>query len=510
MTTANEIRPEISHPPLAADSLLQGRYQIVRQLGRGGMGAVYEANDLRLGITVALKETFSTEAATRKQFEHEARLLAGMQHPALPRVSDHFVEGSRAFLVMQFIGGVDLARIISQQPGPFPRDQVIAWADQLLDALIYLHSRDRQVIHRDIKPHNLKLTATGQIALLDFGLAKAQPADTSVTASRAFFGYTRHYAPLEQIQDQRTDPRSDIYALGATLYHLLTGIKPPDALVRATAVLNGEPDPLQPAQEIHAAVGQQLSAILNKAMAQQSEERYASAADFREALRGLGRTRLAASTPVVASANGKRTGKTTADNPRSTDIQMALVGSARRFGPGVVSTGLVILMGVTAGIFYASPRWLDLIERATAAPTKSNGEVRNTPQQSRKAERDRPTEEVGVTPRTRRLTAGAAKPIDEKREVKAPKSQADGKLPSQRATKSVPTNRRLISAPSIRLPNPDIDENPPAATVDSGIHGYRSMNDAPKFFRAADGTHIIKFSDGTTRYVRPGERAGQQ
>jgi serine/threonine protein kinase len=145
--------------PLSAESVLQGRYRIVRLLGRGGMGAVYEAIDQRLGITVALKETLSAEESMRKQFEREARLLAGMHHPALPRVSDHFVEGNRAFLVMQFIGGVDLAKIIAQQPGPFPRDQVIAWADQLLDALIYLHSRDRQVIHRDIKPHNLKLTA---------------------------------------------------------------------------------------------------------------------------------------------------------------------------------------------------------------------------------------------------------------------------------------------------------------------------------------------------------------
>src|SRR4030095_6212785 len=106
--------------PLAPETLLQNRYRIVRQLGRGGMGAVYEAFDRRLEITVALKETLSSEEGMRRQFEREARLLASMQHPALPRVSDHFVEGNRAFLVMQFIGGVDLAKIIAQQPGPFP------------------------------------------------------------------------------------------------------------------------------------------------------------------------------------------------------------------------------------------------------------------------------------------------------------------------------------------------------------------------------------------------------
>src|SRR5467141_3709417 len=206
---------------LAPGAILQNRYRIIRQLGRGGMGAVYEAVDTRLDATVALKETFSVDDRLRRQFEQEARLLAQLHHPALPRVSDYFTAGERAFLVMQFISGVDLAEIISQQPGPFPKATVIAWADQLLDALVYLHTRDRQIIHRDIKPHNLKLTSNGRIALLDFGLAKTHAADHSTTqSSNSIFGYTRRYSPLEQIQDQGTSPQSDLYALGATLYHL--------------------------------------------------------------------------------------------------------------------------------------------------------------------------------------------------------------------------------------------------------------------------------------------------
>src|ERR1051325_9997449 len=155
-------------PLLAAGVMLQNRYCIVRELGAGGMGAVYEAIDERLQVTVAIKETFAVDDRLRRQFEQEARLLAQLHHPNLPRVSDYFAEDGRAFLVMQFIAGDDLAQIISQQPGPFPTNQVIAWADQLLDALVYLHTRDRQIIHRDIKPHNLKVTASGQIALLDF------------------------------------------------------------------------------------------------------------------------------------------------------------------------------------------------------------------------------------------------------------------------------------------------------------------------------------------------------
>ena len=281
------------HPSvLAPGTILQDRYRVVRQLGRGGMGAVYEAVDQRLDTIVALKETFSIDCRLRQQFEQEARLLAQLNHPALPRVSDYFTEGDRAFLVMQFISGVDLAEIIVTQPGPFPKNHVIAWADQLLDALIYLHTRDRQIIHRDIKPHNLKLTSNSQIALLDFGLAKAHAVDASgANSSNSIFGYTRRYSPLEQIQDQGTTPQSDIYALGATLYHPLTGVKPADALARAAALAKSESDPLGPANEIHRAVGPEIAAILSRAMALSPEDRYASANDFREALRGVGRNK---------------------------------------------------------------------------------------------------------------------------------------------------------------------------------------------------------------------------
>src|SRR6185436_9343374 len=280
----------LRHAMFVRDDRLQGRYRIVRQLGAGGMGAVYEAIDERLLVTVAIKETFAVDARLRRQFEQEARLLAQLAHPALPRVSDYFTENERSFLVMQFIAGDDLAHSIAERAGPFPRAQVIAWADQLLDALIYLHTRERQIIHRDIKPHNLKLAANGQIALLDFGLAKAHASDQTTTASsHSIFGYTRRYSPLEQIQDQGTSPQSDIYALGATLYHLLTGIKPPDALARAAALANSKPDPLARADDVHPIIGSELSAILDKALALDSADRFQTAQAFRESLRGIGR-----------------------------------------------------------------------------------------------------------------------------------------------------------------------------------------------------------------------------
>jgi serine/threonine protein kinase len=299
MSTTDESMSNAARLLLAPDTILQSRYRVIRQLGKGGMGAVYEAVDLRLGHTVALKQALTSDPELWKQFEREARLMARLNHFVLPRVTDYFTEGNRAFFVMQFVEGTDLAEMIAQQPGPFPRHAVVAWADQLLDALIYLHAHERQIIHRDIKPHNLKVTPDGHIVLLDFGLAKSQSSSSAAAITcTSVFGYTPRYAPLEQIQDLGTSPQSDIYALGATLYHLLTGIKPPDALTRAAALVSARPNPLKPANEINSAVGSDLAAILNRAMAQNPDERYRSAEEFREALRRVGRADKTAAVEV--------------------------------------------------------------------------------------------------------------------------------------------------------------------------------------------------------------------
>src|SRR3989440_4494572 len=271
---------------LSSGTILQARYRIIRQLGQGGMGAVYEAVDERLDTTVALKETLFSDEKLRKQFEREARLLARLHHQALPRVSDHFNESDGQFLVMQYIAGEDLSGMLAQRNGPFPQAEVLRWADQLCDALDYLHTQDPQIIHRDIKPQNLKLTARGQIVLLDFGLAKGYAGQASVvTTSASIFGYTPNYAPLEQVQGLGTDARSDLYSLSATLYHLLTNVKPPDALSRAAAIVNGQPDPLAPANQLGGQISHEVAAALSKGMSQKRDDRYASAALMGEALR---------------------------------------------------------------------------------------------------------------------------------------------------------------------------------------------------------------------------------
>src|SRR5262245_49870876 len=148
---------------LAPNTILQARYIIVRQIGEGGMGAVYLAKDERLGNVVALKETLFSEPQMRRAFEREARLLASLRHSALPKVIDYFDEAGGQFLVMEFITGDNLEMLLAQRGRPFDVAQVLSWADQLLDALEYLHNHETPILHRDIKPANLKLTARNQI-----------------------------------------------------------------------------------------------------------------------------------------------------------------------------------------------------------------------------------------------------------------------------------------------------------------------------------------------------------
>jgi serine/threonine protein kinase len=285
---------------LAPNTLLQNRYLIVRLLGQGGMGAVYQATDQRLGNTVALKQTFFTDEMMLKAFEREARLLASLRHPALPKVSDHFTETNGQFLVMEYIAGNDLMAMLEKRGGPFDADQVVEWGDQLLGALAYLHNQQPPIIHRDIKPQNLKMTDQGQIILLDFGLAKGLPEQTlQFSAGQSIYGYTPDYAPLEQIKAEGTDARSDLYALAATLYHLLTNVTPPSALTRAIAIANQQPDPLRPANEINPQVKPTVAQMLRQAMGLMREQRPQTAEAMRKAWGDAAR----ATTPASRATN---------------------------------------------------------------------------------------------------------------------------------------------------------------------------------------------------------------
>lgn len=271
---------------IQAGTTLQQRYRIDKQIGQGGMGAVYVATDERFGSTVAIKETLCMDDNFRKAIEREARLLNSLKHTALPRVSDHFLESEGQFLVMEYIQGEDLGRMLDEQGHAFEVGQVLKWADQLLDALDYLHNQNIPVVHRDIKPQNLKITPGGHIVLLDFGLAKGNPTDAGhQTAAKSIFGYSRNYASLEQIQGTGTDPRSDIYSLAATLYHLMTNTAPEDALTRAMSVLSQKPDPLIPASVVDPSIPPGVAGVLQKALDLNASERPASAAEMRQMFR---------------------------------------------------------------------------------------------------------------------------------------------------------------------------------------------------------------------------------
>lgn len=273
--------------PLASNTLLQNRYLIVHLIGRGGMGEVYLAIDQRLGNAVALKRTaFFDNELLGNAFEREARTLARLRHNALPKVSDHFVEDGNQYLVMEYIAGDDLSKRLETSNKPFPVDWVMFWADRLLDALDYLHSNEPPIIHRDIKPQNLKLTEDNQIVLLDFGLSK-NSADVASRASTtgSVIGYTPQYAPIEQIRGTGTNPRSDIYSLSSTLYQLLTNTVPPDALTRAEIILSEKPDPLLLASELNPQIAPAISAILLKGMAVTQDRRFSAASEMQRELR---------------------------------------------------------------------------------------------------------------------------------------------------------------------------------------------------------------------------------
>lgn len=266
--------------------MIQGRYLIVQPIGKGGMGEVYLAVDQRLGSAVALKRTFFSEDSTLgTAFEREARILARLRHPVLPKVIDHFGENGDQFLVMEHISGDDIAKRMESANKPFPVSWVMFWSDQMLDALAYLHSHEPPIVHRDIKPQNLKLTDDNHIVLLDFGLSKDFDSKSSGLNSASVAGYSPHFASMEQIRGTGTDARSDLYSLAATLYQMLTNTVPPDALTRADAMLGGKGDPIKPINELNPEVSPAISDVILKAVSIRQDERYGTALEMQKALR---------------------------------------------------------------------------------------------------------------------------------------------------------------------------------------------------------------------------------
>jgi eukaryotic-like serine/threonine-protein kinase len=262
---------------LEKNKFLHNRYRVIEILGQGGMGSVYQAVDENLGVTVALKENLFTTDEYSRQFRLEAVILANLRHPNLPRVYDHFVLGDQQYLVMDYIEGEDLRQRM-ERVGTITEDDAVQIGASICDALAYLHSRNPPILHRDIKPGNVKITPEGHIYLVDFGLAKVYEGTTQATSTGAR-AMTPGYSPPEQYGTARTDPRTDIYSLGATLYASLCGIIPEDGLARAMD--NAQ---LTSLRKRNTKVSRRLASAIEKAMSVDPSDRFQSAEEFKSAL----------------------------------------------------------------------------------------------------------------------------------------------------------------------------------------------------------------------------------
>lgn len=284
-------------PPLKSGEVLRGRYKIRERIGQGGMGSIYLADDMRLkGRQCALKEVEYDRALpenireeARDQFLREATVLARLDHPNLPKVSDFFSNGPRDYLVMDYVPGKDLRLLLleARRNKTFlPEKDVLSWGEQLANALSFLHIQEPPIVHRDIKPSNLKLMPNGLIKLVDFGLVKIlAPEEVTITIIQG--QGTALYTPLEQYggSDVHTDIRSDIYSFGATLYHLLTNESPADARKRFL-----HPESLVPLRQINPEVSPRTERAVLWAMSLHPDERPSTIDEFREALLGYRET----------------------------------------------------------------------------------------------------------------------------------------------------------------------------------------------------------------------------
>lgn len=262
---------------LVPGQVLNNRYRIAKLLSQGGFGSVYRAWDLNLGTSCAVKENLETSAAAQAQFQREATILANLRHPNLPNVRDHFfIQNQGQYLVMDFVEGQDLQEKLDQLNGPLPESQVLTWMDQILEALDYLHHQNPPVIHRDIKPGNIRITPQGIAMLVDFGIAKVyDPAYRTTLGARAV---TPGFAPFEQYGQRPTDARTDLYALGATMYTLLTGQVPPESIDRVAGTA------LPPPRSLNPTISPGTELTILKAMEIMPEQRYPSAQVLRKDL----------------------------------------------------------------------------------------------------------------------------------------------------------------------------------------------------------------------------------
>jgi Tol biopolymer transport system component len=353
--------------PLEIGEFLKDRYKIEAILGQGGMGAVYRAVDENLGVAVAVKENLFITEEYARQFHREASILAGLRHPNLPRVTDHFViEGEGQYLVMDYVEGEDLRDKLERNE-IIPEETALPWFMEICDALAYLHSRVPPIYHRDIKPGNIKITPDGRAVLVDFGLAKVADEDGSTTAGAK--AMTPGFSPPEQYGTGPTDARTDVYSLAATLYAALCGAIPEDALERAM-----RRETLTPLRKWNSKVSSGVARALERALEVSPDERYQTINELAAALgaaRSSGKTTVSRGlhylNPDVRKVFDTQTGK------MRVQVDAA---PARRRRWLIPILALATLGAVVAGVYFYAPELGDrlvafILPSATLAETEA-------------------------------------------------------------------------------------------------------------------------------------------
>ena len=314
-----------------------GRYRIVGELGRGGMGVVYKAVDPLLDRTLAIKTVNLAEAADEKleyaaRFQQEAKAAAGLSHPNVITIHDVGAEGDIAFMAMEFLQGRELRGLIYEH-GPLPVAQAVDIAAQVADGLGYAH--ERGVIHRDIKPGNIMILESGLVKIMDFGIAHVRSSDVR-TKTGFVLGSPKYMSP-EQVLGHRADPRCDLFSLGVVLYEMLTGAAPfsgDNVGSLMNQIANATP---VPPSRVNRQVPQMLDFITAKALAKKPDERYPNAGDFAADLRECAKrpfpTPLAHASEI-ADADGKATAlKREAETTRRTELQPGASSTPRPLAP---------------------------------------------------------------------------------------------------------------------------------------------------------------------------------
>lgn len=335
--------------PIAPNTILNERYRVLKILGQGGMSSVYHAIDENIGIPVAVKANLVLTDDYSRQFQREANILATLRHPNLPRVNDYFhIPGQGQYLVMDYIEGEDLRERIERLDQLSERETILIGA-AICDALMYLHLRQPPVIHRDIKPGNIKITPEGHVVLVDFGLVKLlEDNQQTTTGARAM---TPGYSPPEQYGTGRTDERSDIYSLGATLYAGLTGVIPEDGLSRLTGK-----EKLTPIRKIRTGVSERLASIIEKSLELESEKRFQTAQEFRSALLDAGNmTSIPAETNLLTPPPKRRSDKQvihTGISQPLVSIPLSHPLPKKKNRLQLVIFPFLLMLAIFAGIYY--------------------------------------------------------------------------------------------------------------------------------------------------------------